>query len=93
MAEPSETPKRALGVGGWLTICVLGALLGVAIWAAFYGWDLAAGTQMDTAGVVALDKGDDFIAHQVARARKSRDLVCEVLARSGRCRFAPPRVR
>jgi aspartate/methionine/tyrosine aminotransferase len=46
---------------------------------------------MQRAGVVALDKGDEFIAHQVARARRSRDVVCEVLARSGCCRFAPPR--
>lgn len=45
---------------------------------------------MQRAGVVALDQGDDFIAYQVARARKSRDIVCEVLARSGRCRFAVP---
>jgi aspartate/methionine/tyrosine aminotransferase len=45
---------------------------------------------MQRAGVVALDQGDDFITHQVARARKSRDVVCEVLARSGRCRFAVP---
>jgi aspartate/methionine/tyrosine aminotransferase len=46
---------------------------------------------MQRAGVVALDQGDDFIAHQVARARKSRDVVCDVLARSGCCRFAAPR--
>ena len=45
---------------------------------------------MQRAGVVALDRGDDFIAYQVARARKSRDVACEVLARSGRCRFAVP---
>ena len=45
---------------------------------------------MQRAGVVALDQGDDFIAYQVARARKSRDVACEALARSGRCRFAVP---
>jgi aspartate/methionine/tyrosine aminotransferase len=45
---------------------------------------------MQRAGVVALDRGDDFIAYQVARARKSRDVACKVLARSGRCRFAVP---
>ena len=45
---------------------------------------------MQRAGVVALDQGDDFIAYQVARTRKSRDVACEVLARSGRCRFAVP---
>jgi aspartate/methionine/tyrosine aminotransferase len=45
---------------------------------------------MQRAGVVALDRGDDFIAYQVARTRASRDIACEVLARSGRCRFAVP---
>jgi aspartate/methionine/tyrosine aminotransferase len=45
---------------------------------------------MQRAGVVALDQGDGFIAHQVARARTSRDIVCDVLGRSGRCRFAVP---
>ena len=45
---------------------------------------------MQRAGVVALDRGDDFIAYQVARTRKSRDVACDVLARSGRCRFAVP---
>jgi len=46
---------------------------------------------MQRAGVVALDQGDAFIAHQVARARQSRDVACDVLLRSGRCRFAVPR--
>jgi aspartate/methionine/tyrosine aminotransferase len=45
---------------------------------------------MQRAGVVAIEQGDDFIARQVARARASRDVVCEVLAKSGRCRFAIP---
>ena len=45
---------------------------------------------MQRAGVVALDQGDAFIAHQVARSRQSRDIVCEALGRSGRCRFAVP---
>ena len=46
---------------------------------------------MQRAAVVALDHGDEFIAYQVARARASRDVACEVLARSGRCSFAVPR--
>jgi aspartate/methionine/tyrosine aminotransferase len=46
---------------------------------------------MQRAGVAAIEQGDGFIASQVARARTSRDVVCEVLARSGRCRFAIPR--
>jgi aspartate/methionine/tyrosine aminotransferase len=45
---------------------------------------------MQRAAVVALDQGDEFINYQVARARASRDVVCELLARSGRCRFAVP---
>jgi aspartate/methionine/tyrosine aminotransferase len=45
---------------------------------------------MQRAAVVALDQGDEFIAYQVARARASRDVACEVLARSGRCTFAVP---
>jgi aspartate/methionine/tyrosine aminotransferase len=45
---------------------------------------------MQRAAVVAIDQGDEFIGYQVARARASRDVVCEVLSRSGRCRFAMP---
>ncbi len=45
---------------------------------------------MQRAGVVALDRGDDFVTQQVARARASRDIACEILGRSGRCRFTPP---
>ncbi|MCC6776000.1 MAG: pyridoxal phosphate-dependent aminotransferase [Hyphomicrobiales bacterium] len=45
---------------------------------------------MQRAGVVAIEQGEAFIARQVARARASRDAVCEVLAASGRCRFAVP---
>ena len=40
--------------------------------------------------MVALDQGDDFISYQVARARASRDVACDVLSRSGRCTFAVP---
>ncbi|MBZ0141349.1 MAG: pyridoxal phosphate-dependent aminotransferase, partial [Pseudorhodoplanes sp.] len=45
---------------------------------------------MQRAGIVALEQGEPFIAQQIARARQSRDLICEVLARTGRCRFAAP---
>ncbi|GIK79589.1 MAG: pyridoxal phosphate-dependent aminotransferase [Pseudorhodoplanes sp.] len=45
---------------------------------------------MQRAGIVALERGDAFIAQQVARARASRDIICEALTRTGRCRFAPP---
>jgi aspartate/methionine/tyrosine aminotransferase len=45
---------------------------------------------MQRAGVVALEQGDDFVSAQVARARASRDIACEILGRTGRCRFAVP---
>ena len=45
---------------------------------------------MQRAGVAALDRGDDFVKQQVARARQSRDIACEILGRTGRCRFTPP---
>jgi aspartate/methionine/tyrosine aminotransferase len=45
---------------------------------------------MQKAGVVALDRGEDFVRHQVARARQSRDIACEILGQTGRCRFTPP---
>ncbi|KAB2884366.1 MAG: pyridoxal phosphate-dependent aminotransferase [Pseudorhodoplanes sp.] len=45
---------------------------------------------MQRAGIVALEQGEPFIAQQIARARQSRDLICEALARTGRCRFAKP---
>jgi aspartate/methionine/tyrosine aminotransferase len=42
------------------------------------------------AAVVALDEGDDFIRFQVERARAGRDIVCDGLAATGRCRFSVP---
>jgi len=45
---------------------------------------------MQRAGVVAIEKGEDFVNSQIARARKSRDIACEILGRTGRCRFAVP---
>jgi aspartate/methionine/tyrosine aminotransferase len=45
---------------------------------------------MQRAGVVAIDQGEPFIAHQVARSRASRDVACDVLSRSWRCTFAVP---
>lgn len=40
--------------------------------------------------VAALDDGDDFIALQVERARKGREIVCAGLGATGRVRFAEP---
>jgi len=45
---------------------------------------------MQRAGIVALEQADNFVVQQVARARKSRDIACDILERSGRCRFAVP---
>jgi aspartate/methionine/tyrosine aminotransferase len=45
---------------------------------------------MQRAGVVAIEKGEDFVSSQIARARKSRDIACDILGRIGRCRFAVP---
>lgn len=41
------------------------------------------------AGIAALERGEDFLAHQVERARRGRDIVCGALAATGRVRFAP----
>ena len=45
---------------------------------------------MQRGAVAALDGGDAFIDEQVARARQARDLVCGILGRTGRARFAVP---
>jgi aspartate/methionine/tyrosine aminotransferase len=45
---------------------------------------------MQRAGIVALDRGEDFVEQQVARARQSRDIACDILGRTGRCRLTVP---
>ena len=45
---------------------------------------------MQRAGVVALERGESFVAHQVERARRGRDIVANGLASTGRARFARP---
>jgi aspartate/methionine/tyrosine aminotransferase len=45
---------------------------------------------MQRAAVAGLDRGESFVAHQVARARRGRDIACEALAGVARCRFAVP---
>jgi aspartate/methionine/tyrosine aminotransferase len=45
---------------------------------------------MQRAATVALDRGDDFIALQVDRARQGREIVCAGLRATGRVRFAEP---
>jgi aspartate/methionine/tyrosine aminotransferase len=48
-------------------------------------------TFLQRAGVAALDRGESFIAHQIARARRGRDIVTSALGGTGRVRFAPVR--
>jgi aspartate/methionine/tyrosine aminotransferase len=45
---------------------------------------------MQRAACAALDRGESFALHQVARARAGRAIVCDALAATGRCRFAVP---
>ena len=45
---------------------------------------------MQRAAVAGLERGESFVAHQVARARRGRDIVCGALAAVPRCRFAVP---
>jgi aspartate/methionine/tyrosine aminotransferase len=42
------------------------------------------------AAIAALDNGDGFIAHQIERARRSRDVICDALLSTGRVRFLKP---
>jgi aspartate/methionine/tyrosine aminotransferase len=48
-------------------------------------------TFLQRGGVAALDRGESFVADQIARARRGRDIVCQALAPTGRVRFAPVR--
>lgn len=45
---------------------------------------------MQRAATAALDQGESFVAHQVARAARGRDIVVDALAATGRTRFARP---
>ena len=42
------------------------------------------------AGIVALERGEDVLAHQIARMTQSRDILCEGLMATGRVSFARP---
>ncbi len=42
------------------------------------------------AATVALEEGEAFLAAQIDRCRRSRDILCETLAATGRVRFAEP---
>jgi aspartate/methionine/tyrosine aminotransferase len=42
------------------------------------------------AAIAALDNGESFIAHQIDRARRSRDIFCAALESTGKVRFLKP---
>jgi aspartate/methionine/tyrosine aminotransferase len=42
------------------------------------------------AAVTAIEHGESFVQHLIERARRGRDISCDILARTGRCRFVPP---
>ena len=44
---------------------------------------------MQRAGVAALERGEGFVQHQIARAREGRDIVVNGLGATGKVRFAP----
>lgn len=45
---------------------------------------------MQRGAVAALDEGDEFVHEHVERARGGRDMVCDILSKTGRARFARP---
>jgi aspartate/methionine/tyrosine aminotransferase len=45
---------------------------------------------MQRAAVTALERGESFAQHLIERARRGREIACEGLAKTGRCRFVPP---
>ena len=45
---------------------------------------------MQRAAVAALERGEGFVTHLVERARRGRDVCCDALAATGRCRFVAP---
>ena len=45
---------------------------------------------MQRAAVAAIERGESFVAHLIERARRGRDLSCDILGATGQVRFAPP---
>jgi len=45
---------------------------------------------MQRAAVTAIERGESFVAHLIARARRGREICCDLLSKTGRCRFVPP---
>ncbi|MFX7849710.1 hypothetical protein ABTK11_21620, partial [Acinetobacter baumannii] len=42
------------------------------------------------AGVAALERGESFVEHQIAKARKARDIISAAIEQTGRCHFSRP---
>lgn len=55
----SAGKHQALGVGGWIAISAMGVVLGLAIWFAFWGWNLT-DAAVDESGRIALVLGAVF---------------------------------
>jgi aspartate/methionine/tyrosine aminotransferase len=45
---------------------------------------------MQKAAVTAIERGESFVAHVIERARRGREISCELLASTGKVRFAAP---
>jgi len=45
---------------------------------------------MQRAAVAAIERGEGFVQHLIDRARRGRDIACDGLRATGRCRFVPP---
>jgi aspartate/methionine/tyrosine aminotransferase len=45
---------------------------------------------MQRAAMTAIERGESFVTHLIERARRGRDIACNTLGATGRCRFVPP---
>ncbi len=45
---------------------------------------------LQRAGIAALDQGESFVAHQIERARRGRDIICSGLGATGAVELTPP---
>jgi aspartate/methionine/tyrosine aminotransferase len=45
---------------------------------------------MQRAAVTAIERGESFVTHLIERARRGREICCDSLGATGRCRIVPP---
>jgi aspartate/methionine/tyrosine aminotransferase len=45
---------------------------------------------LQRAAIAALEQGESFVAHQIARAKQGREIICSGLAATGRVELLPP---